>query len=362
MILTEMLSLVKTRGASDLHITTNAPATLRVDGELVTIDNNKLAPEETQKLIYSILNEEQKKKFEENQELDTAFSLAGTGRFRLNIFKQRGSIGAVFRLIPENFKNFDELGLPAVIHQIAKLPKGLVLVTGPTGSGKTTTLASIINYINEERTNHILTIEDPIEFVHPNKKCIINQREIGMDTLSFANALRHVLRQDPDVILIGELRDLETIQAALNIAETGHLVFATLHTNDAPQSINRIIDVFPANQQEQVRVQLSFVLEAIVSQQLLPNMSGTGRIMVCELLMATPAIRNLVREAKIEQIPTLIQTGSKFGMQTMNQSLAELYKKKCISYQSALEYTSTPEDLKKMIAMESKSEVTLNRR
>lgn len=355
MTFAEMLARVKEKGASDLHITTEAPALIRVDGELAKLDGEVLGSQDTQKLIYSILTEEQKKKFEENQELDTAFSLKGVGRFRLNVFRQKNALGAVCRLIPETFKTFEQLGLPLIAYQISKLPKGLVLITGPTGSGKTTTLASIINHINEERSEHILTIEDPIEFVHPNKKCIVNQREVGSDTQSFANALRHVLRQDPDVILIGEMRDLETIQAALNIAETGHLVFATLHTNDSAQSINRVIDVFPAHQQEQVRVQLSFVLEAIMSQQLLSHISNAGRVLVGEVLMVTPAIRNLIREAKIEQIPTLIQTGSKFGMQTMNQSLADLYKRRLISYQTALESTSTPEDLKKLIATEPRT-------
>lgn len=361
MLLAQMLTLVKERNASDLHITSDVPPVLRIDGELVKLDGEILSAEETQKLIYSLLSEEQKKKFDENNELDSAFSLKDVGRFRLNVYRQRGSMAAAFRLIPEEFKNFEQLGLPPIAYQIAKLPKGLVLVTGPTGSGKTTTLASIINHINSERCEHIITVEDPIEFIHTHKKCVVNQREIGQDTYSFTAALRHILRQDPDVILIGEMRDLETIQAALNIAETGHLVFATLHTNDAVQSINRIIDVFPAHQQEQVRVQVSFVLEAIMSQQLIANIAGSGRVLACEVLIATSAIRNLIREAKIEQIPALIQTGAKFGMQTVNQSLSDLYKRRLISYQTAIESTSIPEDLKKLISIETKTEKQVSR-
>jgi twitching motility protein PilT len=267
----------------------------------------------------------------------------------MNVYRQRGVVGAAIRSIPNKFMSFEELGLPPVTYDLMKLQKGLILVTGPTGSGKSTTLASMIDYINENMNYHIMTIEDPIEYVHSHKKSIVNQREIGADTESFAQALRHVLRQDPNVILIGEMRDLETISAALNIAETGHLVFATLHTSDAAQTINRIIDVFPPHQQEQIRVQLSFVLQAVYSQQLVSAASGKGRVLACEVLIVTPAVRNLIRERKIEQINTVIQTGGKFGMVTMNQSLVELYKKQKITYQEAINRSPDPEDLKKLL-------------
>ncbi|MBI4669755.1 MAG: type IV pilus twitching motility protein PilT, partial [Elusimicrobia bacterium] len=313
MTIDEILQYVKTKGGSDVHITVDSPPVIRIDGELVLVPGDSLNAEQTRDMIYSILNEEQKRRFEETSELDASVTFKGIGRFRVNVFRQKNAVAAALRLIPETSSTFEQLALPSIIYEIAKLPKGLVVVTGPTGSGKSTTLAAIINFINENRTSHILTIEDPIEFLHTHKKCLINQREVGQDTRTFNDALRHVLRQDPDIILIGEMRDLETVQAAVNIAETGHLVFATLHTNDAIQTINRVIDVFPSHQQPQVRVQLSFVLEAVVSQQLLTHASGNGRTLAVEIMLATPAIRNLIREAKVEQIQTLIQTGAKFG-------------------------------------------------
>jgi twitching motility protein PilT len=347
--MSELFLLMHEKGASDLHITAGAPPTLRIDGVLQPTQHEKLNGESTQALVFSMMTDDQRQRFEATNELDMAFGLKGIGRLRMNVFRQRGAVGCVIRSIPQAFMTFQELGLPQVIYDIMKIPKGLVLVTGPTGSGKSTTLASMIDYVNERRNLHIVTIEDPIEYVHRHKKSIVNQREVGQDTEVFGAALRHVLRQDPDVILIGELRDLETIQAALTIAETGHLVFATLHTNDTAQSINRIIDVFPPHQQEQIRVQLSFVLQAILSQVLLPHAKGTGRAMACEVLMVTSAIRNLVREQKVEQITMTIQTGGKFGMQTMNQSLSVLYKKGKVSYQEAMLRSTDPEDLKRLI-------------
>ena len=281
--------------------------------------------------------------------LDLAFNLRGIGRVRMNVYRQTGCVGAAIRAIPSSFKTFDEIGVPKSILDIMKLPKGLILVTGPTGSGKSTTLASMIDFINETRSSHIVTIEDPVEFVHTHKKSVINQREVGSDTVTFGAALRHILRQDPNVILIGELRDLETIQAALNIAETGHMVLATLHTTDCAQTINRIIDVFPQHQLEQVRVQLSFVLQAVLCQQLLSHASGAGRILACETLIVNSAIRNLIREAKVEQIQVAIQTGGKIGMQTMNQSLADLYFKQKITFQEAMSHSTDPEDLRRLM-------------
>ncbi|MFH1725250.1 MAG: type IV pilus twitching motility protein PilT [Elusimicrobiota bacterium] len=347
--MSELFMMMHERNASDLHITSGAPPTLRVDGELVPTPFEKLNGEMTQRMIFSMMTDDQRQRFEATNELDLAFGLKGIGRLRMNVFRQRGAVGSVIRAIPQSFMTFQELGLPQVIYDVVKIQKGLVLVTGPTGSGKSTTLASIIDFLNERRSLHIVTVEDPIEYVHTHKKSLVNQREVGQDTGTFGAALRHILRQDPDVILVGELRDLETIQAALTIAETGHLVFATLHTNDSGQTINRMIDVFPPHQQEQVRVQLSFVLQAIFCQVLVPAASGTGRAMACEVLMVTPAIRNLVREQKIEQILMTIQTGGKYGMQTMNQSLAQLYKKGLVAYQEALLRSTDPEDLKRLI-------------
>ncbi|MBI4055049.1 MAG: type IV pilus twitching motility protein PilT [Elusimicrobia bacterium] len=345
----DLLLLMHERGASDLHIAAGAPPILRVDGELVPTPYDKLSPEDCQALTYSLMTEEQRQRFESTNEMDSAFGLKGVGRVRLNVYRQRGAVGAALRAIPTQFKSFEELGLPPIIYETMKLPKGLVLVTGPTGSGKSTTLASIINYLNEQRTEHIMTIEDPVEFIHHHKKCLVNQREVGSDTESFARSLRHVLRQDPDIILVGEMRDLETISAALTIAETGHLVFATLHTTDAPQTINRIIDVFPPHQQEQIRTQLSFVLQCVYTQQLVTRASGSGRVLALEVMMVTPAIRNLIRDRKLEQIQLLIQTGAKFGMQTMNQSLAELCHKRIITQQEALQRSLDPEDFRRLL-------------
>ncbi len=347
--LSELFMLMHQRGASDLHLTVGAPPILRIDGELVPLPFEKLTPETTQQLIFSLLNDQQKQRFDATNELDLALGIKGIGRLRVNIFRQRGAVGAAIRSIPNQFKTFEQLGLPKTVEDLVNIPKGLILVTGPTGSGKSTTLASIIDYINEHQTVHIVTVEDPIEYVHSHKKSIINQREVGQDTESFPTALKYVLRQDPNVILIGELRDLDTISSALTIAETGHLVFGTLHTNDCAQSINRLIDVFPPHQINQIRVQLSFVLQAVMSQQLLSNASGTGRSLACELLMVTSAVRNLIREQKIEQIQLSIQTGGKFGMQTMNQSLATLCREKKITLQEAFLHSTDPEDLKRLL-------------
>jgi len=347
--MSELFIMMHEKNASDLHLTVGAPPMLRIDGELLPTNFEKLTPEICQTLIFSLMTDAQRQRFEATNELDFAFGIKGMGRLRMNAYRQRGVIGAAIRSIPNKYKTFEELNLPPVVYELMKLNKGLILVTGPTGSGKSTTLASMIDYLNEHKNYHIMTVEDPIEYVHMHKKSMVNQREVGADTETFASALRHVLRQDPDIILIGELRDLETISAALNIAETGHLVLATLHTSDAAQTINRIIDVFPPHQQEQIRVQLSFVLQAVFAQQLLPLASGTGRTLCCEVLVATSAVRNLIREQKVEQIATVIQTGGKFGMVTMNQSLVELYKKQKITYQEAINRSTDPEDLKKLL-------------
>ncbi len=344
----ELLRLMYKKGASDLHLTVGTPPQLRIDGELIKLEYEELTPDLSQRLIYSILSDNQKEKFEKSNELDLSIGVKDVGRIRMNVFRQRGHIGAALRSIPNNISTFEDLRLPAVIGDFVKLPKGLVLITGPTGSGKTTTLASIIDYINENRHSHIVTIEDPIEYVHTHKNCIVNQREVGSDTHSFVQALKYVLRQDPDIILIGEMRDLETISAALTIAETGHLVFATLHTTDAPQSINRIIDVFPPHQQTQIRAQLSFVLQGVICQQLIPKASGSGRVMCSEVLVVTPAIRNLIREQKTQQIPLSMQTGAKYGMQTMNYGLYELYSKHIITYSEAMTHTLDAEDLQRL--------------
>jgi len=332
----DLLKIMIERGASDLHITTGTPPRIRIDGKLIALNDEPLSPSDTKSLCYSILTDAQKHKFEENSELDLSFGIKGLSRFRANIFMQRGAVAGAFRTIPFTIRTFTELGLPDIVCELTKKPRGLVLVTGPTGSGKSTTLAAMIDKINEERQEHIITIEDPIEYLHQHKKCLINQREVTSDTESFKAALRYILRQDPDVVLIGEMRDLETIEAALTVSETGHLTLATLHTNTAVQTINRIIDVFPAHQQEQVRVQLSFVLEGIISQQLIPRISG-GRALAVEILIPNPAIRNLIREDKVHQIYSMMQAGqAKFGMQTMNQSLFELYSKGIISYEDAI--------------------------
>jgi twitching motility protein PilT len=334
---------------SDLHITTSTPPQVRVHGKLQRLEGIDLTPSETKQLAYSVLTDAQKKRFEESLELDFSFGLKGLARFRCNMFNQRGSVGAVYRVIPEQIRGFQELNLPAVLATLADRPRGLVLVTGPTGSGKSTTLAAMIDKINNERHEHILTIEDPIEFVHKHKNCLVNQREVHADTQSFALALRSALREDPDIVLVGEMRDLETVESALKIAETGHLTFATLHTNSTTQTINRIIDIFPANQQAQVRTQLSLVLEGIVCQTLLPK-TGGGRIVGLEIMIPTPAIRNLIREDKIHQIYSAMQTGQeKLGMQTMNQCLATLYQRKMISLETALGASSLRDELQDLI-------------
>ncbi|VAX30557.1 Twitching motility protein PilT [hydrothermal vent metagenome] len=346
----DFLKTLIEQGASDLHITTGSPPRLRIDGKLAPIDYPPLTPAETKTLCYSILTDAQKHKFEEHNELDLSFGVKGVSRFRANIFMQRGAVAGAFRTIPFNIKTFQNLGLPEVINELVKKSSGLILVTGPTGSGKTTTLAAMIDRINSERHEHIITIEDPIEYLHPHKSCLVNQREVTSDTASFHDALRYILRQDPDVVLIGEMRDLETISSALRVAETGHMTLATLHTNSAAQTINRIIDVFPPHQQDQVRVQLSFVLEGIVAQQLIPRKDGRGRAIAVEILIPTPAIRNLIREDKVHQVYSMMQTGqSKFGMQTMNQSLYELYVKGHISYGDALARSTVPDELVTMM-------------
>ena len=321
----QLLDAVLERDASDLHLTAGAAPMLRVHGSLQALEGYPpLDPEQVQQMVYAILTQRQRERLEEDLELDLSYSLPGKARFRVNVYFQRDSVGAAFRLIPFVIRSLEELGAPPQIVEFARLPRGLVLVTGPTGSGKSTTLASMINWINEHEHLHILTIEDPIEFIHPHKLSIVNQRELGADTKSFASALRHVLRQDPDVILVGEMRDLETISTAITAAETGHLVFATLHTQDAPQTIDRIIDAFPSHQQQQVRVQLSTTLQGVVTQQLLPNFNTTGRVVASEVLMCTPAIRNLIREAKVHQVYSAMQAGAKHGMVTMDASLATL--------------------------------------
>jgi twitching motility protein PilT len=347
----QLLKATIEKGASDLHITTGVPPQLRINGSLVPLDLPPLRPADTKQLIYSILTDAQKHKFEENWELDLSFGVEGLSRFRANVFMQRGAIAAAFRTIPNRILSFEELGLPPAVSDLANKPRGLVLVTGPTGSGKSTTLAALIDKINSERHVHVVTIEDPIEFVHHNKKAIVNQRELDADTKSYKNALKYILRQDPDVVLIGEMRDLETIESALIVAETGHLAFATLHTNSCVQTINRIVDVFPAYQQPQVRAQLSFVLEGVLSQQLLPRADGKGRVLALEIMIPNAAIRNLIREDKIHQIYSQMQVGqAKFGMQTMNQSLLSLYMRRYITYEEAMSRSSDPEELRNMMA------------
>lgn len=346
----DLLKSMIERGASDLHISSGAPPMMRLHGKLVSLDNAVLSPTQTKSYCYSLLTDSQKHKFEENKELDLSFGVKDLSRFRANIFLQRGTVAGAFRTIPYEIKSFKELGLPPIIRDLTRKPRGLILVTGPTGSGKSTTLATMIDSINSERHEHIITVEDPIEFLHSNKSCLINQREINADTDSFKNALKYILRQDPDVVLVGEMRDLETIEAALTIAETGHLTFATLHTNSAVQTINRIIDVFPSHQQEQIRVQLSFVLEGILSQQLIATKSGRGRLLALEVLVPTDAIRNLIREDKVHQLYSSMQSGqAKYGMQTMNQSLYELYSKGQLSHEDALARSSKPDELITMI-------------
>lgn len=338
------------RDASDLHVSAGDRPKLRVDGDIVNSSvEHVLTPRDTLQLAYSVLTENQKKRFEMEDELDFSFGIANLSRFRGNVFKQRGCVSMVIRRIPFQIKTFAELQLPQVISSFAERPRGLVLVTGPTGSGKSTTLAAMIDKINSERRGHIITVEDPIEFIHRHRNCIINQREVGADTKSFASALKYALREDPDVILIGEMRDLETIQAALTIAETGHLVFATLHTNSAAEAINRIIDVFPSHQQSQVRAQLAFVLEGIITQVLLPRLTGRGRAMASEILVVTPAIRALIRDDKVHQIYSLMQSGKKFGMQTMNDALYQLYVSRQVSADECVRSSGDPNEFLRMI-------------
>jgi twitching motility protein PilT len=348
--LSELLRKMIEHGGSDLHITTNSAPMVRVHGVLRPLEYPELSAAETKQLAYSVLTDAQKHRFEETLELDFSFGIKGLSRFRANIFNQRGAVGAVFRSIPYEIRTFEELSLPAVIDKLCDKPRGLILVTGPTGSGKSTTLAAMIDKVNRDRHEHIITVEDPIEYLHSHKNCIVNQREVHADTHNFANALRAALRQDPDVVLIGEMRDLETTETALRIAETGHLTFATLHTNSAASSINRIIDIFPSGQQAQIRTQLSMVLEGIVTQALLPKANGQGRALAMEVLVPNSAIRNLIREDKIHQVYSMMQTGQdKFGMQTFNQSLASLYFKKQITLEMAMARSSNPDELQDLI-------------
>ena len=347
----ELLKKLIELNGSDLHLTTGTPPQVRIDGELRPLDGYPpLGRDDTQRLIYSVLSDAQKQKFQDDLELDLSFGIVNVSRFRLNVFDGRGGIGAVFRAIPFEVKSFDELGLPPVVEKLCRKPRGLVLVTGPTGSGKSTTLAAMVDKINRERRAHIITIEDPIEFLHSHKNCIVNQREVRVNTHGFANALRTALRQDPDVVLIGELRDLETVESALRIAETGHLTFATLHTNTAASTITRVIDIFPANQQAQIRTQLSMVLEGVLCQQLLPITEGPGRAMALEILLPTPAVRNLIREDKVHQLPGLMTTGQdEHQMQTLNQSLVRLYNAGRISFDAAMQCSADISDLKDLI-------------
>ena len=347
----QLLKAMVEKGASDLHITTGSAPQLRIDGKLVPLKTSPLTPVETKQLCYSILTDAQKHKFEEESELDLSFGVKGLSRFRANVYMQRGAVAGAFRTIPFKILTFSELGLPAIVAELAKKPRGLLLVTGPTGSGKSTTLASIIDKVNTDRHEHIITIEDPIEYLHPHKNCLVNQREVGADTQSFKKALKYILRQDPDVVLIGEMRDLETIESALVISETGHLAFATLHTNSCVQTINRILDVFPPYQQPQVRAQLSFVLEGVLTQNLLPKAGGPGRVLAAEVMVPNAAIRNLIREDKVHQVYSQMQVGqSKFGMQTFNQSLAALFNRRLITLDEAVGRSSDPEELRNILA------------
>jgi len=355
----QLLKAMVEKGASDLHITTGSPPQLRIDGVLVPLKTPPLTPVETKQLCYSILADAQKHKFEEENELDLSFGVKGLSRFRANLFMQRGAVAAAFRTIPFKILTFQELGLPPIVSELSKKPRGLVLVTGPTGSGKSTTLASIIDKINTERHEHIVTIEDPIEYLHPHKNCVVNQREVGADTHSFKKALKYILRQDPDVVLVGEMRDLETIEAALVISETGHLAFGTLHTNSCVQTINRILDVFPPYQQPQIRAQLSFVLEGVVTQNLLSKAGGPGRVLAIEVMVPNAAIRNLIREDKVHQIYSAMQVGqSKFGMQTFNQSLASLVQKGMITLEEAVSRSSDPDELRNILTSGPRTGVT----
>jgi twitching motility protein PilT len=347
----ELLDRVLALRGSDLHLTAGSPPVVRIHGEMTPLtDFPVLNGSQIRQMVYSIITQKQREKFENELELDTSYTLPGKSRFRMNVFLQRDSVGCVMRVIPYVIVDFLQLGVPSSVEQFAWLPRGLVLVTGPTGSGKSTTLASLVDIINRDRGVHIMTVEDPIEFLHTHKRAIVNQREVGEDTHGFANALKHVLRQDPDVILVGEMRDLETISTALTAAETGHLVFATLHTQDAPQSVDRVIDVFPAHQQQQIRVQLASALQGICTQQLVPTTDGTSRVVACEVMIATPAIRNLIREGKTHQIYSMMQAGGKYGMVTMDMSLAHLVRGGRISLDLARERCANEEDLRRLIA------------
>src|SRR3974390_1520450 len=349
MDLVDVLLEVLERDASDLHLTVGAPPIIRVNGVLERLDYPRLGANDTRELIYSILSQDQRQRLENEWEMDFSYSVPGRARFRVNAYFQRNSLGAAFRLIPVQIKKLDELGLPKALHQLTTKPRGFVVVTGPTGSGKSTTLAAMIDEINEVREEHIMTIEDPIEFLHGHKKCLVNQRELGSDAQSFGDALKAALRQDPDVILVGEMRDLETIGTALTAAETGHLVFATLHTQDTAQTVDRIIDVFPADQQDQVRVQLSVALQGIMTQQLVPTSDGSGRVVACEVLVPTPAVRNLIREGKTHQIYSVLQTGAASGMQTMDTALATLVREGKITQKLAESRSTTPEELRRLL-------------
>ncbi|MEF3254912.1 MAG: type IV pilus twitching motility protein PilT [Deferribacterales bacterium] len=348
--LQELLQKMIELDATDLHLTVGAPPIYRVHGDLIRVGNEMLFPNDTKKICYGIMTEAQKKRFEEEQELDCSFGIKGVSRFRANFYMQRGAVAAAIRRIPYRVQTFEELGLPPILKTLCDKPRGLILVTGPTGSGKSTTLAAMIDKINSEQKVHIITIEDPIEYLHQHKEAMVNQREVNADTKSFAKALKYILRQDPDVVLIGEMRDLETIEAALTVAETGHLTLGTLHTNSAIQTINRIIDVFPPHQQSQIRAQLSFVLEGVVCQQLLQRADGKGRVMVCEVLIPNPGIRNLIREDKLHQIYSMMQSGqAEHGMITMSQSLFNAYAKGLITYEEAINRAIYPEEVKQMI-------------
>lgn len=356
----DLLKLVVERGGSDLHLVVGVPPILRIDGQLVPTNYERLTPQDTQRLIYDILTDEQIQRFESTLELDFSYSLAKVSRFRVNVYRDKGTVAVAFRVIPARILSVRELGLPPILEELSRKPRGLILVTGPTGSGKTTTLAAMVDQINSERSVHIITIEDPIEYLHTHKLSVVNQRELGADTKSFANALRAALREDPDVILVGEMRDLDTISTAITCAETGHLVLATLHTNNAPQTVDRIVDVFPPEQQEQIRFMLSNNLEAVLCQQLLPRAGMPGRVCAMEVMIASPAIRNLIRENKAHQITSAVQTSANLGMQTMDQSLRDLYQRGLISYDEGLSRAMNPDEFKTMVSTTARAKTQGN--